>query len=212
MRIDLKNVSKIVKVKGEDRKILDKINLSIKDEENIFITGPSGSGKSTLLKILGLLDSDFRGDYLIDGKNIKDYSNKDLRLIKRNKIAFIFQEYVLLEEESLIDNLRFLSDDLEKIREVAEVTELSDYLDIEVYKLSGGQRQRCAIARALASDCEILFADEAFNSLDEALYTKILTYIKKSQIKNFILVSHQESLKEYFDFTSIRLEDARRVN
>lgn len=157
MKIELKNINKFVKVKNKKLKILDDINLTIEDNTNLFITGPSGAGKSTLLKILGLIDPDFDGSYLINGKDIKSYSKKDLREIKKNKFAFIFQEYVLLEEESLLNNLKFLSDDVDKILQISKVLELEDYLDVEVYKLSGGQRQRAAIARALSSPCEIYY-------------------------------------------------------
>ena len=209
MKIELKNINKFVKVKNEKLKILDDINLTIEDNTNLFITGPSGAGKSTLLKILGLIDPDFDGSYLINGKDIKSYSKKDLREIKKNKFAFIFQEYVLLEEESLLNNLKFLSDDVDKILQISKVLELEDYLDVEVYKLSGGQRQRAAIARALASPCEILFADEAFNSLDKELTNKILNYIKNSPIKNFILVSHMETLKDSLNFKTIKLDKGK---
>ncbi|HBC32209.1 MAG TPA: ABC transporter ATP-binding protein, partial [Clostridiales bacterium] len=124
-----------------------------------MITGESGSGKSTLLNIIGLLDRGYEGEYLIAGRNAKDYSHKEQARMRNNMFGYIFQEYALLESETVFDNVKvpllYSNVEKQKYREhiVESLTQvgLDNLMGKKVKYLSGGERQRVAIARALVN-------------------------------------------------------------
>ena len=199
--------------------VLANINLSLGEGKKMILTGPSGSGKTTLLKILALIDLSFKGKYYIDDKNVNKIDPSPLR----KKISYVYQEYGLLENESVYENIKLgviynnLSKDEinSRCEKILKLLELDGFHKRRVSLLSGGQRQRVALARALIRDSEILIADEPFSSLDDKLIEKILEYItNKFNEKNIIMSFHQIPTSITFPYDKYELSDGtlRKTN
>ncbi len=199
--------------------VLANINLSLDEGKKMILTGPSGSGKTTLLKILALIDLSFKGKYYIDDKNVNKIDPSPLR----KKISYVYQEYGLLENESVYENIKLgviynnLSKDEinSRCEKILKLLELEGFHKRRVSLLSGGQRQRVALARALIRDSEILIADEPFSSLDDKLIEKILEYItNKFNEKNIIMSFHQIPTSITFPYDKYELSDGtlRKTN
>ena len=198
--------------RGSERIVaLNEIGLTIGSGEFVAITGPSGSGKSTLMYILGLLDRQTSGSYLLDG-NSTDLLNDDQRAQLRNqKLGFIFQTFHLLSRATALRNVamplvyaanyeRGLTErEMEDRARVAlEKVGLADRLLHVPNQLSGGQRQRVAIARALVNNPRILFADEPTGNLDSVRGQEILDLfeILHNQGVTVIIVTHDPAIAE----------------
>ena len=196
--IELKKITKIYKGKKKVKTVaLEDVSFTLPDKGFIFILGKSGSGKSTLLNLLGGLDRPTSGEMIVNGKNTKDFRDKDFDYYRNTYVGFIFQEFNLLEEYSVYDNvslalrLQQKKDDSEKIKTLLEQLELKGLEKRKMNELSGGQKQRVAIARAMIKDPEILLADEPTGSLDEVTGKQIFEQLKKiSEDKLVIVVSH----------------------
>lgn len=209
------NLKKTYKVKGgEPVEALKGVNLSFADTGMVFILGKSGSGKSTLLHILGGLDRMDEGEIVLDGKSSEKYTEKDWDEYRNRNIGFIFQEYNLLAEFSVKDNISIalqlqgekVTD--EKIAEVLKRVELEGIEKRRPTQLSGGQRQRVAIARALIKNSKIIFADEPTGALDEATGNSILQLLKElSKDKLVIVVSHDREFAEKYGDRIIEIAD-----
>lgn len=171
--ITLKNVSKIY---GEERttiRALDKIDLTIEEGMIITVMGPSGSGKSTLLNILGAMDKPTSGEVFVNNIEIGDLPERKLSNYRKNQVGFIFQNFYLLPNLNVIDNVLIplvpygiKEKDREKAQKILEVVGLGDRAKSKVSKLSGGESQRVAIARALINDPKMILADEPTGNLD----------------------------------------------
>ena len=141
----------------EKNKVLRDVSLTVNEGEFISIMGPSGAGKSTLLNLVSTLDKPTKGTILLDGVDITKVKNKELSKIRRDNIGFIFQDYNLLDNMKLMDNIalplalgRKKTKDIEdKVKQMAELFGLSDHLKKYPYELSGGQQQRGSAARAI---------------------------------------------------------------
>ncbi len=213
------NLKKTYKVKGgEPVEALKGVNLSFADTGMVFILGKSGSGKSTLLHILGGLDRMDEGEIVLDGKSSEKYTEKDWDEYRNRNIGFIFQEYNLLAEFSVKDNISIalqlqgekVTD--EKIAEVLKRVELDGIEKRRPTQLSGGQRQRVAIARALIKNSKIIFADEPTGALDEATGNSILQLLKElSKDKLVIVVSHDREFAEKYGDRIIEIADGQIV-
>jgi putative ABC transport system ATP-binding protein len=165
-----------------------------------MIIGESGSGKSTLLNIIGLLDRGYEGNYIIGGKNAKEYSNRDQAVMRNKMFGYIFQEYALLESENVYDNVKvpLLYSDVkrQKFREYIEESlsqvGLKDFMKKKVKYLSGGERQRVAIARALVNKPKVILADEPTGSLDSKNRKQVLDIIYNylDETRVLIFVTH----------------------
>lgn len=175
--------------------------------EFVAIYGPSGCGKSTLLNILGGLDSEFSGDVLVDGENLRDFSKSRLSTYRRNRIGFIFQNFNLISHMTVFDNIMTAAElsplstrkkkfAVEKALEVVGLTEFKKKLPNQ---LSGGQRQRVAIARALVNDPDIIIADEPTGALDTETSVEILKFLRELSDagKLVIVVTHNEEVAEF---------------
>ena len=204
MDVQLKGIKKIYDIAGHEEKleILKGIDLSIVQGDYISLIGRSGCGKTTLLKIIGLLHVPTDGEFLIDGVSYAELWKDELADIRRNKMGFIFQDYMLLEDLSAYDNM-ILSGLLKKmsVEETKKrAKELADFLEIEEKlfskyprELSGGEKQRIAIARALFNDPPLLLADEPTGNLDEKtrkIVENIFDDLNKKAGKTILLVTH----------------------
>lgn len=206
--IELKRVSKIYKAKkGIKTLALDNVSFSLPNKGLFFILGKSGSGKSTLLNILGGLDKYNSGEIIVDGKSTKKFKGKDFDYYRNTYIGFVFQEFNLLDEYNVYDNIN-LSRKLQK--EKVSQTVIDDLLNKvgivglgkrRINELSGGQKQRVAIARALIKNPEIILADEPTGNLDAETGKQIFNLLKSiSKEKLVIVVSHdRDSALAYAD-------------
>lgn len=196
--IELKNIT----VDFDGFKAVDDVSLTIKEQDTFGIVGFSGAGKSTLVRTINLLQRPTSGKVLIDGENLLDLSNKDLRN-RRKKIGMIFQHFNLLNNLTVIDNVIFpikkdksltKEEKRQKALELLDTVGIKDKADSYPSELSGGQQQRCAIARALASEPEILLCDEATSALDPKTTKQILKLLKDLNDKlklTVVIITHQ---------------------
>ena len=166
---------------------LNNINLTVQEGEFIAITGSSGSGKSTLMNIIGLLDSSDSGTYLFCGKNVRELSDRELSIIRNKKIGFIFQSYNLIPTLSILENVALplayrgipYAERYSRAVSALKAVDLSHRISHRPCELSGGQQQRAAIARVIASDPELILADEPTANLDSKNGDQILNLMKK---------------------------------
>ena len=175
-------------------------SLDVKEGEFVAVTGPSGSGKSTFLNIAGLLDNFQGGQYTLDGINIKGLNDTVLSRLRNEKVGFIFQNYNLIPNFSLFDNIdmplryRGFSSKERKFRieKSLERVGLSARKNCYPKQLSGGQQQRVAIARALAGEPKILLADEPTGNLDSLMARQVITMLEElnSEGATIIMVTH----------------------
>lgn len=195
---------------------LDDIHLVLPDTGLVFILGKSGSGKSTLLNLLGGLDSFDGGDILCFSNSLKDFSGKDFEAYRSHLVSFIFQDYHLLDELTVWENVTLLSSDAQNDEfflsqlEAVGISELKDRYPSE---LSGGQRQRVAIARALAKKPRIVLCDEPTGNLDNATSKQILKLLKKlSENQLVLVVSHNTTDANTYADRIIELSDGKIVS
>lgn len=179
--------------------VLKGIDLRIEEQDYLVILGASGSGKSTLLNILSGLEKPEQGDVLYEGENIASLSESKLTKFRKDHIAFIFQQYYLLQELTVEQNVK-IGAHLAKNQDYLPVIEamgLKEKLHQYPSKLSGGEQQRVAIARALAKKPKVLFLDEPTGALDEATGRQILSFIaqmKKELGFTLVMVTHNEHI------------------
>lgn len=193
MEIELKNITK----KFGDREIFKDFNLSVEKGEMVAITGPSGKGKSTLLNIMGLLEKPDAGDVIIQG--IKNpWSEKKQIALYRYTIGYLFQNYALIDQETVSKNLDIAlayvkTSNKKKMKEEAlQRVGLLDKLNHKVYQLSGGEQQRIALARLILKKNDIILADEPTGSLDAANRDHVLKILQSfnDEGKTVIIVTH----------------------
>lgn len=195
--IDLKNI--IVDFDGF--KAVDNVNLKLEKNDIYGIVGFSGAGKSTLVRTINLLQRPTSGEVLINGENILDLPKKELRARRKN-IGMIFQHFNLLNNITVLDNVIYpirklkipKEEKVKKAKDLLQVVGIGDKADNYPRELSGGQQQRCAIARALASDPEILLCDEATSALDPKTTKQILKLLKDLNAKlglTIVIITHQ---------------------
>lgn len=187
---------------------VDNVTLLIEENEIFVIMGLSGSGKSTLLRCLNRLIEPTEGTVLIDGVDLLKLSKQQVREIRRNKISMVFQNFGLFPVRTVIENVEFGLEirgmKREKRRSVARKTldlvGLSDYADSDIHELSGGMQQRVGLARALATDAEILLMDEAFSALDPIIRSGMqdeLIDLQSRMARTIVFITHDldEALK-----------------
>ena len=195
--IDLKNI--IVDFDGF--KAVDNVNLKVEKNDIYGIVGFSGAWKSTLVRTINLLQRPTSGEVLINGENILDLPKKELRARRKN-IGMIFQHFNLLNNITVLDNVIYpirklkipKEEKVKKAKDLLQVVGIGDKADNYPRELSGGQQQRCAIARALASDPEILLCDEATSALDPKTTKQILKLLKDLNAKlglTIVIITHQ---------------------
>lgn len=189
--------------KSFGNKILFKdFNFHIEGGEFVCFSGESGAGKTTLLNIIGLLEPIDSGKLLINGREYK--TNKDKRKFYAEEVGFLFQNFALLENKTVEQNLKIVKakGDLSyRIDESLKVVGLTDKMNNKVYTLSGGEQQRIALARLILKPCNIILADEPTGSLDKRNAELVIGLLKKinSMGKTVIIVSHDEYVKNSAD-------------
>lgn len=204
----LKDVIKFYKLAGGGTfEALKGINATFNSGELVAIVGESGSGKSTLMNLIGGLDSDFEGEILYKGKNLRDYTAKELADYHKKSIGFIFQNFNLIPHLSLLDNvsLAMTLSNVDKetrdkrAKELLERVGLKDHINKKPDQISGGQKQRVAIARALINDPDVIIADEPTGALDAETTDTVLAMIKEiaESGKLVLMVTHSDRVASH---------------
>ncbi len=202
--IELRGVSKIYHLGGEEIRALDNVDLDIEGGEFISIIGPSGSGKSTLMHVLGCLDSPTKGSFKLDGTEISTASGRQLARIRNEKIGFVFQFFNLLPKLSVLQNVELpmvyagasAKERRERAMDALRLVEMDNRAKHRPMQLSGGQQQRAAIARALVNNPKIVFADEPTGNLDSHTGETILRLFHELSRKGrtIALVTHDPAI------------------
>jgi putative ABC transport system ATP-binding protein len=202
--IEVRNLSKIYHLGGEEIRALDDVSLDIDSGEFISIIGPSGSGKSTLMHILGCLDSPTKGTFKLDGTMIENATPRQLAGIRNRKIGFVFQFFNLLPKLSVLQNveLPMIYSGLSARQRYTQAMDALKLVGLEnrskhrPMQISGGQQQRVAIARALVNNPKIVFADEPTGNLDSHTGEAILELFRKlsQEGRTIALVTHDPEI------------------
>ena len=213
--------------KGEARQtILKGISLDIKEGEMVSIMGPSGSGKSSLLNILGLLDGMYEGEYLLDGINVADLTEKEQAGLRGEKIGFVFQSFHLLKDLTALDNVKMAlilanerkslkqrmgkKEMIQKSQYMLERLGMKDHMDQKASELSGGQQQRVAIARALVNEPSVLLADEPTGALDQKNGETLLELLSEihGDGNSIVMITHDPKVASVAE-RQIYIEDGK---
>ncbi len=195
MTIDLLNVSKSF----GSKKIFTDLNLKFESGKSYALIGGSGSGKSTLLNIIGRLEKIDSGNVLVDKQDI--WKIKE-RTFFKNTVGYVFQNYSLIDNKTVYDNLKLITKDKKTITDVLEKVGLSnDYLHQKIYELSGGQAQRVAIARMLMKPRKIILADEPTGALDGEIGKEIIRLLlnERDEDKYVIIATHDPAVYNEVD-------------
>lgn len=201
MIVELNNICKTF----GNHEVLNDFSLQIKENEFVAIIGESGAGKTTILNIISMLEKPNIGEVVINGNST--FSKKEIRNLRRYVFGYIFQNYVLIEEETVKENL-LISKKYRKDFKEQELEEVMDkvglpkeYLEHKVYELSGGEQQRVAIARVMLKPCAIILADEPTGNLDAHNKEKVIQLFQqmKTEGKTIICVTHDEEMAKKAD-------------
>lgn len=206
--IEIKNLNKIYGKGEAEVKALNKINLSINEGEFVAIVGASGSGKSTLLHLLGGVDKPTSGEIILNGTNMYRLKEKELSILRRRKIGFVFQFFNLIPVLTAEENIEMpvLLDggklDKEYKKELLKILGLEERKKHHPAQLSGGQQQRVSIGRALANKPSLILADEPTGNLDSKNSKEILELLKYSARKynqTLVLITHDLAIAREAD-------------
>ena len=219
--IHLQQVSKLYRTERVETTALDNINLEIGKGEFVSVMGPSGCGKSTLLNLMGLLDEPSAGSVALDGKAIDRYSDRALSRVRNERIGFIFQQFHLVPDLSVVDNVeipllyrRMSNTELRKAALAAlDRVGLSSRTHHFPTQLSGGQQQRVAIARAIVGRPNILLADEPTGNLDSQMGDEIMGILEdlnQQEGTTIVMVTHDPRMADK-THRVVRLFDGRQV-
>ena len=215
--IEVKNLSKVYGSGEAEVTALKNIDLNIEQGEFVAIVGPSGSGKSTLLHLLGGVDKPSSGEVIIKGESIYKLKEKELAILRRRKLGFVFQFFnlipVLTAEENiempvLLDNGKI---DKNYMNELLKLLGLEERRNHYPSELSGGQQQRVSIGRALANKPSIILADEPTGNLDSKNSKEVLELLKycaKKYNQTLILITHDINIAKSSDRV-ITIEDGK---
>ena len=217
--VETKSLKKYYQMGENTVKALDGVDFRVKAREFVAIIGKSGSGKSTLLHMLGGLDEPTDGSVLIDGKILSGLKKEQLAIFRRRKIGFIFQNYNLVPDLNVYENVVLPVEldgrkvDEEYVSEILELLGLSKKKDAFPGNLSGGQQQRVAITRAVAAKPVIILADEPTGNLDSATSHEVLGLLKMAArqfSQTIILITHDRDIAQLAD-RIVHIEDGKIV-
>ena len=221
--IEINKLYKNFKSINSTIKVLKDINLNLESGKLIALIGPSGSGKSTFLHLLALLDKPSKGKIRLLGKDTDDISEDQKNLIIRNNISIIFQNNNLLSDFNSLENVAIpliirgnsYNFSIKKAAKILSKVNLGHRLEHFPNDLSGGEQQRVAIARSIASDTNIILADEPTGNLDEKTSEEVFSYFLKLKQKNktILIATHNRDIAKRADYT-LRLSNGniKRAN
>ena len=221
MLIEIKDVYKIYGEGLESEvRALDGVSLTIDRGEFVAIVGQSGSGKSTMMNVLGCLDIPTRGEYRLSGVDVRELTDKELSAIRNKEIGFIFQQYNLIQNLTVLENVElpliYQGKGADQRREMAmdalERVGLAGRVKHKPTEMSGGQQQRVAIARAIATKPPIIMADEPTGALDSKTGLEVLGFLRElnKEGTTVILITHDNSIAATARRV-VRLTDGRIV-
>ena len=206
MIITVDNINKTYKNGSLELKVLKNISFKVDKGEFLAIMGSSGSGKSTMMNILGCLDNQYEGKYILDGIDISKSTENELSEIRNKKIGFIFQSFNLLPRLTALENVELplvyssvpKEERHKRANELLEMVGLKERTHHRPNELSGGQRQRVAIARALVNNPSIILADEPTGNLDSKSEAEIIEILQKlnKMGKTIVIVTHEPNIGE----------------
>ena len=217
--VETKNLKKYYQMGANTVKALDGVDFRVKDQEFVAIIGKSGSGKSTLLHMLGGLDVPTEGEVVVEGKRLLWMKKEQLAIFRRRKIGFIFQNYNLVPDLNVYENVILPVEldgrkvDEEYVDGILELLGLAEKRKALPGTLSGGQQQRAAIARALAAKPAIILADEPTGNLDSVTSHDVLGLLKmaaKQFSQTLILITHDRDIAQLAD-RIVHIEDGKIV-
>ena len=202
--VSIKKLHKSYKMGDSSLHVLKGIDLNIKEGEMVAIMGSSGSGKSTLLNIIGILDEHDKGDYTLDGVEIKNLDEKKAAQYRNKFLGFVFQSFNLITFKNALENVALplyyqglsRNDRQEKALFYLDKVGLKDWAKHLPNELSGGQKQRVAIARALASQPKVLLADEPTGALDSGTSAEIMQFLQQlnDEGRTLLIVTHETDI------------------
>lgn len=220
--LEAKNIDKFF-YNPTETQVLKKVSFTINRGEFVSIVGKSGCGKSTLLYILSTMDTDYKGELLMDGEKISGKSHNYLSQLRNQKIGFVFQFHYLLNEFSVLENVmipglklgKYSREELEhRALEKLRIFDMQDHARKKANQLSGGQKQRVAIARALINDPVLIMGDEPTGNLDkknsDIVYNKFRELAQEFG-QTMLIVTHDPEFASGTDRT-IEMEDGRVIN
>lgn len=217
--VETRNLKKYYQMGENTVKALDGVDFRVEDQEFVAIIGKSGSGKSTLLHMLGGLDVPTEGEVVVEGKRLLGMKKEQLAIFRRRKIGFIFQNYNLVPDLNVYENVILPVEldgrkvDEEYVDEILELLGLTEKREALPGTLSGGQQQRAAIARALAAKPAIILADEPTGNLDSVTSHDVLGLLKmaaKQFSQTLILITHDRDIAQLAD-RIVHIEDGKIV-
>lgn len=217
--VETRNLKKYYQMSENTVKALDGVDFRVEDQEFVAIIGKSGSGKSTLLHMLGGLDVPTEGEVVVEGKRLLGMKKEQLAIFRRRKIGFIFQNYNLVPDLNVYENVILPVEldgrkvDEEYVDEILELLGLTEKREALPGTLSGGQQQRAAIARALAAKPAIILADEPTGNLDSVTSHDVLGLLKmaaKQFSQTLILITHDRDIAQLAD-RIVHIEDGKIV-
>ena len=206
--IEMKEIIKAYNIGLESEiEILHGIDLKIYEGEFVAIVGESGSGKSTLMNIIGVLDKQTKGEYYLDGIDIKNAHEAEMNVIRNKKIGFVFQNFNLIGRTSALRNVELpmlyagvpAEQRTKRAKELLSKVGMESRMNHMPNELSGGQKQRVAIARSLVNNPAIILADEPTGALDSETSTMVMNIfndLNKNQGKTIILITHSKEIAE----------------
>lgn len=211
------SLKKYYKVGNQIVKALDGVDFEVQEQEFVAIIGKSGSGKSTLLHMIGGLDTPTDGTVIVDGMNLEKMNHEQLALFRRRKVGFIFQQYNLIPDLNIYDNIIFPLEldgaqiDTNFIEELLETLNIADKKEMLPAMLSGGEQQRVAIIRALATKPAIILADEPTGNLDTLASNDVIGLLKvlaRQYQQTLIVITHDPDIAQMAE-RIVRIEDGR---
>lgn len=218
--IKLKDITKIYDTGGVETPALNGITLDINDGEYISVMGTSGSGKSTLLNILGGMDTITSGEYYYDDTAVHELKGNALHEFRKNNVSFVFQQFALMRHYTVFENVEIpliaagipKKQRKEMVMEKLETMGIADLAKKLPSNISGGQQQRCAIARALASDRNLILADEPTGALDKKTGYEIMETLGgvNKLGKTLIVITHDENIAD-MGSKIIHIEDGKLI-
>ena len=217
--VETRGLKKYYRLGDNVVKALDGVDFTVREQEFVAIIGRSGSGKSTLLHMVGGLDTPTEGDVYVAGRNLSGMTKEELAVFRRRKVGFIFQNYNLVPDLNVYENVILpVQLDGKKVDaaftdSILEMLKLREKKEALPGMLSGGQQQRVAIARAIAAKPAIILADEPTGNLDTASSHDVLGLLKavaKQFQQTVILITHDQDIAQMAD-RIIRIEDGKIV-